>query len=176
MGRPDSNGASPHRFDLRGHSFVLLYDFMGQKLGLKGSDLAVYARIFGFHQVEKPFYESKKGTAAFFGISTRAVFETVGRLKEKGLIEEVPPCGEAMRIGSKCYQPAHGPLAVAGIMPLSSEEPTYAEGSPHEESSGNQQDTHEESSCPPDQMPEESSCPDMKNSHPIPKRNNSYFE
>ena len=53
-------------FDLSGRSFVTVWDFMGQELGLKGVDLVVYARIFGFHQADRDYYESKHSAAAFF--------------------------------------------------------------------------------------------------------------
>lgn len=118
-------------FDLSGRSFVTVWDFMGQELGLKGVDLVVYARIFGFHQAGRDYYEGKHSAAAFFGVSDRAVFDAVTRLKAKGLIEETDPCAEAVRIGSKCYRPAYGPLAEAGVLPTGSEGTADAASSHH---------------------------------------------
>ena len=65
----EGNPGRPEAFDLAGHGFVLVWDFMGRDLGLKNADLVVYARIFGFENSGKAFYESKSGTARFFGLS-----------------------------------------------------------------------------------------------------------
>lgn len=81
-------------------SFVVVHEFMAKGLGLKGDDLIVYARIFGFANAGKPYFESKAGSAGFCGISKRAAFSVVSRLKARGLIEEVEPCDEAKRIGA----------------------------------------------------------------------------
>jgi len=175
MARPASGNAKG-TFNLSGHTFVTVYDFMGQKLGLKGSDLAIYARIFGFHQAGRNFYESKSSTASFFGISDRAVFDAVSRLKARGLIDEVAPCPEAMGIGSKCYRPAYEPLAEAGVLPNRSEEASNESVSPPEGTSGEGWGAHEESS---DQRPgtsEEGSEPHMNDVHPISKTDNRFFE
>lgn len=40
-------------------SFVVVHEFMAKGLGLKGNDLIVYARIFGFANAGKPYFESK---------------------------------------------------------------------------------------------------------------------
>lgn len=50
-------------------SFVVVHEFMAKGLGLKGNDLIVYARIFGFANAGKPYFESKAGSAGFCGIS-----------------------------------------------------------------------------------------------------------
>ena len=68
-------------------SFVIVHEFMAKGLGLKGNDLIVYARIFGFANAGKPYFESKAGSAGFCGISKRAAFSVVSRLKARGLIE-----------------------------------------------------------------------------------------
>lgn len=175
MARPASGNAKG-TFNLSGHTFVTVYDFMGQKLGLKGSDLAIYARIFGFHQAGRNFYESKSSTASFFGISDRAVFDAVSRLKAKGLIDEVAPCPEAMEIGSKCYRPAYGPLAEAGVLPNRFEEASDEGISPPEGTSGGGWGAHEESSDQRPGMSEESSEPHMNDVHPISKTDNRFFE
>lgn len=175
MTRPASGNAKG-TFNLSGHTFVTVYDFMGQKLGLKGSDLAIYARIFGFHQAGRNFYESKSSTASFFGISDRAVFDAVSRLKAKGLIDEVAPCPEAMEIGSKCYRPAYGPLAEAGVLPNRSEEASDEGVSPPEGTSGEGWGAHEESSDRSPGMSEEGSEPHMNDVHPISKTDNRFYE
>lgn len=38
-------------------SFVVVHEFMAKGLGLKGNDLIVYARIFGFANAGKPYFE-----------------------------------------------------------------------------------------------------------------------
>lgn len=53
-------------------------------LGLKGNDLIVYARIFGFANAGKPYFESKAGSAGFCGISKRAAFSVVSRRRRAG--------------------------------------------------------------------------------------------
>ena len=60
-------------------SFVIVHEFMAKGLGLKGNDLIVYARIFGFANAGKPYFESKAGSAGFCGISKRAAFSVVSR-------------------------------------------------------------------------------------------------
>ncbi len=90
-------------------SFVIVHEFMAKGLGLKGNDLIVYARIFGFANAGKPYFESKAGSAGFCGISKRAAFSVVSRLKARGLIEEVESCDEAKKIGGRMYIPARNP-------------------------------------------------------------------
>lgn len=175
MARP-GGGNTKGTFNLSAHTFVTVYDFMGQKLGLKGSDLVVYARIFGFHQAGRSFYESKSSTACFFGISDRAVFDAVSRLKAKGLIDEVAPCPEAVAIGSKCYQPAYKPLVEAGVLQRGSEEASETDPVPPEETSGKGWGTREESSEQRALKPEEGSEPHMNDVHPISKIDNRFFE
>ncbi len=162
-------------FDLSGRSFVTVWDFMGQELGLKGVDLVVYARIFGFHQAGRDYYESKHSAAAFFGVSDRAVFDAVARLKAKGLIEETDPCAEAVRIGSKCYRPAYGPLAEAGVLPTGSEGTADAASSPHGESSGAGRGASEEAADPEAFCSEEPAEPPLRDVHPISKTDNRFF-
>lgn len=163
-------------FDLSGRSFVTVWDFMGQDLGLKGTDLMVYARIFGFHQAGREYFESKHSAAVFFGVSDRAVFDAVARLKAKGLIEEADLCTEAVKIGSKCYKPAYGPLAEAGVLPQGPEEAADAGASPHEGSSAAGWGASAEAADPDAFSSEEGSEPPLKDVHPIAKANNKFFE
>ena len=85
-------------------SFVIVHEFMAKGLGLKGNDLIVYARIFAFANAGKPYCESKAGSAGFCGISKRAAFSVVSRLKARGLIEEVESCDEAKKMGDVTSQ------------------------------------------------------------------------
>lgn len=68
-------------------SFVVVYRFMWDYLGLSGIPLLLYARIFGFCRgPEKCFYESKSNTAAFLGVSERTVFRAMATLTKANLI------------------------------------------------------------------------------------------
>ncbi len=172
----EGNPGRPEAFDLAGHGFVLVWDFMGRDLGLKNADLVVYARIFGFENSGKAFYESKSGTARFFGLSERAVFDAVKRLKAKGLIVEAEPCAEARRIGSKCYKVATEPLQAIGIARADHEGSSYEDPSSHEDASEADSPKPEETSPPRDDCHEDPSLPPMKEVHPIPKHENKHFE
>ena len=52
-------------------SFLVVHRFMWGRLGLSGTTLLVFARIYGFCSGGGEFYESKPNTAAFLGISER---------------------------------------------------------------------------------------------------------
>lgn len=146
-------------------SFVVVHEFMAKGLGLKGNDLIVYARIFGFANAGKPYFESKAGSAGFCGISKRAAFSVVSRLKARGLIEEVEPCDEAKRIGSRCYVPAKEPLSALGITFATDEEAALPPSA-----------TSEGPSSPRAPRDEEPSSGPLQKLHPISKTDNSYFE
>lgn len=130
MDRRDIAAVGGDETGLKDRRFVTVYDFMGADLGLKGAELLVYARIFGFARYGKPFFESKQSTAEFFGLTRRAVFDATRRLKERGLIEETAPCEEAARIGSRCYRPCGGALGRLGIRLAGCGEPAYEDSSP----------------------------------------------
>lgn len=158
-------------YDLTGRSFTSVYDFMAKELGLKGAELMLYARIFGFSQAGKTFYESRAGTAEFFGCTPRAITAAAGRLVAKGLIEEVLPTPEAEKLGTRCYKPCTAPLVKAGIVANVPEESSgTAEPSPEETSALNG-GTPENSSPQAVGGPEEASAPSLKQVHPIPKAN-----
>lgn len=157
---PAGGGRKGGAYDLNGRGYVKVYDFMAKELGLKGTELMLYARIFGFHQVGKTFYESRAGTAEFFGCTPRAIASAASSLVAKGLIEEVEPIPEARSLRTRCYRPCAGPLVQACIAPNTPEE-----------SSGTAQRTPEETSAPTDKTPEETSGPPPKQVHPIPKGN-----
>ncbi|WP_418243023.1 hypothetical protein [Ellagibacter isourolithinifaciens] len=157
-------------------SFVVVHEFMAKGLGLKGDDLIVYARIFDFTNAGKPYFESKAGSAGFCGISKRAAFSVVPRLKARGLIEEVEPCDEAKRIGSRCYIPAKESLSALGITFATDEEPAYASGDADEEPALLPSVTSEGPSSPRAPRDEEPSSGPLQKLHPIAKTDNSYFE
>ena len=70
--------------------YVKVYRFMTEGMGLQGTLLLVYARIFGFcKETGGSFWESKRGTAEFLGISARQVSRDVRKLEEDGLIESI---------------------------------------------------------------------------------------
>lgn len=71
-------------------TYLRIYRFMWSGLGLSGAALLVYARIYGYSQTgEGVYYESKRHTAAFLGISEREVFRAIGLLNKQQLITEV---------------------------------------------------------------------------------------
>lgn len=76
----------------RNEGFLIVWESMFQELGLSGVQLLLYARICGFCAREGAagFYESRAKTAAYFGISERAVVKAMNALMEKGLVVE---CG-----------------------------------------------------------------------------------
>lgn len=62
---------------------------MWKDLGLAGVPLLVYARIYGFCQRGGIFFESRKNTAEYLGVSERAVIKSLNKLVEEGLVIEV---------------------------------------------------------------------------------------
>ena len=157
-------------------SFVIVHEFMAKGLGLKGNDLIVYARIFGFANAGRPYFESKAGSAGFCGISKRAAFSVVSRLKARGLIEEVEPCDEAKKIGSRCYVPAREPLSALGITFATDEGAAYAQDAADEEPALLPSATSEGSSSQRASRDEEPSSGFLQKLHPIAKTDNSYYE
>lgn len=70
--------------------YVKVYRFMTEGMGLTGASLLVYARIFGFcKETGGAFWESRRGTAEFLGISERQVNRVMRQLEADGLIEPV---------------------------------------------------------------------------------------
>ena len=97
-------------------------------------------------------------------------------LKARGLIEEVEPCDEAKKIGSRCYVPAKEPLSALGITFATDEEAAYAPGDADEEPALPPSATSEGPSSPRAPRDEEPSSGPLQKLHPIPKTDNSYFE
>lgn len=52
-----------------GDAFLVLHPFMWKELGLKGTTLLVFARIYGFCKDGGTFYESRRRTATYIGVS-----------------------------------------------------------------------------------------------------------
>ena len=146
-------------------------DASAEELGLKGTELMLYARIFGFHQVGKTFYESRAGTAEFFGCTPRAIASAASSLVAKRLIEEVEPIPEARSLRTRCYRPCACPLVRAGIAPNTPEESSGTAQRTPEETSPLPNRAPEETSAPTGKTPEETSGPPPKQVHPIPKGN-----
>lgn len=71
-----------------GAAFLILHPFMWKELGLKGTSLLVFARIYGFCKDGGTFYESRKRTASYLGVSERSVIRAVSELEQRGLIAE----------------------------------------------------------------------------------------
>jgi predicted transcriptional regulator len=69
--------------------FATVYRFMTEGLGLRGSDLLVYARVFSFCQEESgTYFESAESCAAFLNMSERQVRRSLGNLVSRDLIAE----------------------------------------------------------------------------------------
>ena len=84
MARNDRAGSS------KAAEFVKVYRFMTEGMGLTGTSLLVYARIFGFSkETGGAFWESRRGTAEFLGMSERQGNRDIRRLEGMGLIENV---------------------------------------------------------------------------------------
>ena len=157
-------------------SFVVVHEFMAKGLGLKGNDLIVYARIFGFANAGKPYFESKAGSARLLrhqqasGVLRRLATE--GARAHRG--------GRAVRrgerIGSRCYIPAKGPLSVLGITFATDEEPAYAQDATDEKPALPPSAASEGPSSSRASRDEEPSSGPLKKLHPIAKTDNSYFE
>lgn len=71
-----------------GDAFLVLHPFMWKELRLKGAALLVFARIYGFCKDGGTFYESRKRTATYLGVSERSVIRAVSELEQRGLIAE----------------------------------------------------------------------------------------
>jgi predicted transcriptional regulator len=90
--------------------FATVYRFMTEGLGLRGSDLLVYARVFSSCEEETgTHFESAESCAVFLNMSERQVRRSLVSLASRGLIVEADGsaqcargrafslCGEAVR-------------------------------------------------------------------------------
>lgn len=85
-------------------SFLLLYPFMWRDLDLKGVELLVFARTFGFCKNGGSFYESRAKTSSYLGISERSVTRAIGSLVERGILIDVDPTASLDGISTRTYR------------------------------------------------------------------------
>lgn len=111
MGTNDTDGANHD-------AFLIIHPFMWRQLGLKGIQLLVFARVYGFCKGGGTFFESRHNTASYLGISERSVIRAIGELEEMGLLRETGgnwlPDGYATRsyvLGDAFARPAHDKLS-----------------------------------------------------------------
>lgn len=83
--------------------FLVLYPFMWKDLGLKGVELLVFARVFGFCKRGGSFYESRARTAKYLGVSERSVTRAMGTLVEGNLIIDVDPLSSLDGVSTRTY-------------------------------------------------------------------------
>lgn len=86
--------------------FLVIHDFMLRHLGLKGVQLLLYARIYGFCQggTTCGFYESRAKTAEALCVSERSVIQAFKDLSARGLIVEIGTRETANGRVTKCYR------------------------------------------------------------------------
>lgn len=94
--------------------YLVVFPFMMRDLGLQGTELLVFARIYGFCRCGLEFFESRQKTADFLGTSKRSVINAVNSLVEKGLIEETGKRGNRPN-STKRYAVAQAPLEAIGV-------------------------------------------------------------
>lgn len=119
MARRDRTGSN------KAAEYVKVYRFMTEGMGLTGTSLLVYARIFGFcKETGGSFWESRRGTAEFLGMSERQVNRVIRRLEEDGLIEFTGewrlPSGRI----TKRYEVVDGPVRKALLAVRKAHDPT----------------------------------------------------
>lgn len=96
-------------------AFLVIRPFMWRELGLKGTQLLVFARIYGFCKGGGCFYESRAKTADYLCVSERSVIRAIGDLAERGLIEEIDAPWHPDGISTRSYR-----LGYRAILPKSS--------------------------------------------------------
>ena len=70
-------------------SYFCVQSWMVTELKLKGTELIIYAIIYGFSQDGKSYYSgSASYLAEFSGVTTRAVFNILGKLCERNLLRK----------------------------------------------------------------------------------------
>lgn len=70
-------------------SYFCVQSWMVTELKLKGTELIIYAIIYGFSQDGKSYYSgSASYLAEFAGVTTRAVFNILGKLCERNLLRK----------------------------------------------------------------------------------------
>ena len=85
-------------------TFLVLYPFMWKQLDLKGVELLVFARAYGFCKNGGSFYESRARTASYLGISERSVTRAMGSLVSRGVLIDVDPYVSLDGLSTKTYE------------------------------------------------------------------------
>ena len=84
-------------------TFLVVYPFMWEQLGLKGVELLVFARAYGFCKNGGSFYESRARTADYLGISERSVTRAMGSLVTRDILVDVDPFAPLDGLSTKTY-------------------------------------------------------------------------
>lgn len=84
-------------------SFLVVHPFMWRALDLKGVELLVFARAYGFCKNGGTFYESRAGTASYLGISERSVTRAIGSLVERGVLVDLDPDAPPDGVSTRAY-------------------------------------------------------------------------
>lgn len=105
MSRSDSRSRSPD-----GEAFLVLHPFMWHDIGLRGAELLVFARIYGFCKNGGLFYESRAGTASYLGLSERSVTRAIGALVDRGVLIDLDPTVSMDGISTRTYMLPEGIL------------------------------------------------------------------
>ena len=100
MSREDMGRSSPRAPG----TFLVLYPFMWEQLALKGIELLVFARAYGFCKGGGCFYESRARTASYLGISERSVTRAVGSLVERDILIDTDPFAPLDGVSTKTYE------------------------------------------------------------------------
>lgn len=98
MNGSDSRSRSPD-----GEPFLILHPFMWQELGLRGTELLVFARVYGFCKSGGSYYESRRRTAAYLGLSERSVTRAMGSLVERGILVDLDPFASLDGVSTRSY-------------------------------------------------------------------------
>lgn len=77
---------------------------MWRDIGLRGADLLVFARVYGFCKNGGLFYESRAGTASYLGLSERSVTRAIGNLVDKGLLIDLDPSVSMDGVSTRTYR------------------------------------------------------------------------
>ena len=104
------------RTSRKASEYVKVYRFMTEGMGLSGTELLIYARVFGFSKLNGgEFWESKRGTAEFLGISERQVHRAFKGLEAKGLVREAGEHALSNGRITKRYEVERGPVEAAMV-------------------------------------------------------------
>ena len=81
--------AAGRSLDSKG-TFLIVRDWMRNELGLRGSDLFVFAILFGFTRHGRPFVGGTRYLTDVCGFSRRSVMSSLKLLRVRGLVRAVP--------------------------------------------------------------------------------------